>query len=86
MSRIAVMKHLQALEAAELIISRRQGRERLFWFNATPLASVYERWTHEYQRYFAQSLLSLKATVESHLANETHPSFGSRKRATKEAS
>lgn len=65
MSRIAVMKHLAVLEAAQLVVSKKAGRERLLWFNPVPLQYVHELWTDHYQRYFASGLLDLKRRVEA---------------------
>lgn len=63
-SRIAVMKHLAVLEKAGLIVSRKQGRERVFFFNAVPIQQIYERWTDEYSGYWAGKLTAFKRRVE----------------------
>src|SRR6516225_3711583 len=44
-SRIAVMRHLEVLAAAELITSRKRGRERWHYLNAVPIQRLHERWT-----------------------------------------
>lgn len=41
------MKHLATLESAGLVISERSGRERLLWFDPTPIQWIHERWTTE---------------------------------------
>lgn len=64
-SRIAVLRHIDVLEASELVISRKQGRERLLWFNAVPLVEIQQRWTDRYARFFASSLLDLRRRVEA---------------------
>ena len=64
-SRIGVMKHIDVLEAANLLISRREGRERLLYFNVVPLQQIHERWSDEYSRHFASQLTKLKRNVES---------------------
>jgi predicted transcriptional regulator len=64
MSRIGVMKHLDVLEAANLIVSDRVGRERLLYFNAIPIQQIYEMWTDDYSRSFAGRLTRLKINVE----------------------
>jgi DNA-binding transcriptional ArsR family regulator len=63
-SRIGVMKHIDVLDAANLIISRREGRERLLYFNVVPLQQIHERWSDEFSRYFAGQLTKLKRKVE----------------------
>lgn len=65
MSRIAVMKHLAVLDEANLVVSRKEGRERRLFLNAAPIQQVLERWIDEYGRLFAGSALELKRRVES---------------------
>jgi len=62
--RFAVMKHLAALEAAGLVTSERAGRERLLWFNPTPIQWIHERWTDELSAYWAARLTALKRNAE----------------------
>jgi len=64
-SRIAVMKHLNVLERANLLISEKQGRTRRLYFNATPIQMIYERWTTEYSGLWAGRLTEFKRRVES---------------------
>ena len=63
-SRIAVMKHLNVLEAAGLLISEREGRMRRLYFNAIPIQLIYDRWTTEYSALWASKLTRLKYAVE----------------------
>lgn len=67
-SRIAVMKHLNVLEDAGLIISEKDGRVRRLYFNATPIQMIYERWTTEYSAEWAGKLTEFKRTLEGRLA------------------
>ena len=64
MSRYVVMKHLGILEAAGLIIVRREGRTRYNYLNAVPIRRIYERWVSKYAGVWASSLLALKRHVE----------------------
>lgn len=64
LSRIGVMKHLDVLESAELVVSEKSGRERLLYFNPVPLQWVHERWTDAYSRFWASRLTQLKRNVE----------------------
>ena len=64
-SRIAVMKHLGVLEAADLVISEKQGRSRALYFNAAPIQAIYERWTSEYSALWAGRLTAFKHHVEA---------------------
>jgi predicted transcriptional regulator len=64
MSRIGVMKHLNVLEEANLIISEKVGRERQMYFNPVPIQQIYEMWTDEFARHFAIRLTKLKRNIE----------------------
>lgn len=64
MGRFAVMKHLGVLERAGLIITERRGREKLLWFDVTPIQLIHDRWTTEYSAFFAASLTRLKFAAE----------------------
>jgi DNA-binding transcriptional ArsR family regulator len=65
MTRIAVMKHLRVLEAAQLVIAEKCGRERRLWFNAVPLQAIHQHWTDQYEQHFASGLIALKRRVET---------------------
>lgn len=64
MSRIGVMKHIAVLEAANLVISDKQGRERQLYFNLAPIQWVHEHWSDQYSAHFASMLTRLKRNVE----------------------
>lgn len=65
MSHVGVLKHLATLEAAELIVSMKEGRERRLYFNFVPIQQIHEMWSDEYGTHFASGLLRLKRRVES---------------------
>lgn len=64
-SRIAVMKHLATLEAANLILSEKRGRERRMYFNPVPIQQIYDRWTDQYSAFWASRLVDIKDRVEA---------------------
>ena len=64
-SRIAVMKHLAVLEAAELIVSRKQGRVRHLYFNVVPIQQIHDRWTTDYSAAWAGALTTFKHGLEN---------------------
>ena len=64
-SRIAVMKHLNVLEQASLLVSEKRGRSRRLYFNAAPIQMIYERWTTEYSAEWASRLTAFKRQVEA---------------------
>jgi DNA-binding transcriptional ArsR family regulator len=63
--RIAVLKHIDVLEAANLVISEKVGRERLLWFNPVPIHMIHDRWTTEFSAYWAGGLARLKYRLEN---------------------
>lgn len=63
-SRIAVMKHLNILEAAGLLISEKQGRQRCLYFNTVPIQMIHERWTSEFSSLWAGKLTAFKYRLE----------------------
>lgn len=63
-SRIAVMKHLNVLESAELLISEKRGRQRCLYVNTVPIQMIHERWTTEYSALWAGKLTGLKYRLE----------------------
>lgn len=64
-SRVAVLKHLNVLEDADLLVSEREGRERRLYFNVVPIQVIYDRWTSEYSSLWAGRLTRLKYAVET---------------------
>jgi DNA-binding transcriptional ArsR family regulator len=65
LSRFGVMKHLDVLVSAGLVITRRVGREKFHYLNAVPIAEIYDRWVAKYSRPFVSALTSLKADLET---------------------
>src|SRR3954452_12033874 len=64
MSRFGVMKHLRVLEEADLVVTRRRGREKLHFLNPVPIRLVYERWVSKYAEPWVSGLTSLKRELE----------------------
>jgi DNA-binding transcriptional ArsR family regulator len=64
-SRVAVMKHLRVLEDAGLVVSRKEGRERVLHFNPVPIQEIHERWTTEFSERWAAKLTRIKHSVEA---------------------
>ncbi|MBY8856385.1 metalloregulator ArsR/SmtB family transcription factor [Nocardia sp. CA2R105] len=65
MTRQAVSKHLAVLEAANLVSTRRRGREKLHYLNAEPINAIADRWINRYDRGRVHLLADLKSTLES---------------------
>jgi uncharacterized protein YndB with AHSA1/START domain/DNA-binding transcriptional ArsR family regulator len=64
MVRQSVSKHLDILEAANLITTVRQGREKLHYLNAEPINAISERWIQKYDRERITALADLKTALE----------------------
>jgi DNA-binding transcriptional ArsR family regulator len=43
-TRQAISQHLDVLQAAGLVVSRREGRSKLHWFDGAPLRALASRW------------------------------------------
>jgi DNA-binding transcriptional ArsR family regulator len=72
-SRIAVMRHLEVLAEAELITSRKRGRERWHYLNAVPLERLHLRWAGPVEAGFASGLLRLQDLVEAERVDSSRP-------------
>ena len=64
MTRIGVAKHLQLLEEARLVVTRRRGREKLHFLNPVPIRLIHDRWVSKYTEPWAAGLVSLKGELE----------------------
>jgi uncharacterized protein YndB with AHSA1/START domain len=58
------MKHLKLLEDAGLVVSRRQGREKLHFLNPVPIRLVHDRWVHKYAEPLVAAMSDLKQELE----------------------
>lgn len=63
-SRFAVMQHLGVLEAADLVVRRKDGRTTMNYLNPIPIQKIYDRWVSRYQRSWTESLVDLKHQLE----------------------
>jgi uncharacterized protein YndB with AHSA1/START domain len=64
MTRFGVMKHLKQLEAAGLVVTRKQGREKLHYLNPVPIRLVHDRWVSKYAEPWASALVDIKQRLE----------------------
>ena len=64
MTRQAVSQHLAQLEAANLIATVRQGREKLHYLNPVPIHEVHARWIAKFERPRLDALAALKQHLE----------------------
>jgi DNA-binding transcriptional ArsR family regulator len=64
LSRFGVMKHLQVLRDAGLVLTREEGRTCVNSLNALPIRLIYERWVSKFAEHWAITLIGLKASLE----------------------
>jgi DNA-binding transcriptional ArsR family regulator len=74
LTRFGVMKHIDVLRDAGLILTREEGRQRVNSLNAVPIRQIYERWVSRYQEFWADSLLRLKDDLETGSASQRNQS------------
>ena len=65
MTRFGVMKHLKVLEEADLVLTRRSGREKLHFLNPVPIRLIHDRWIDKYTERHITALVDLKSELES---------------------
>ncbi|HEY1690326.1 MAG TPA: SRPBCC domain-containing protein [Solirubrobacteraceae bacterium] len=68
MTRFGVMKHLRVLEQANLVVTRRRGREKLHFLNAVPIRLIHDRWVSKYAEPWAATLVGIKQELEDEAA------------------
>ena len=84
LSRFAVMKHLDVLRQAALVVTREEGRQRINALNAVPIRMIYERWVNKYEGIWANSLLRVKeASERSAPASKSAPTPPAKNMASK---
>ncbi len=64
MTRFGVSKHLRLLESAGLVLSRKQGREKLHYLNPVPIQLIHDRWINKYAQRRVSALTELKRNLE----------------------
>ena len=67
--RTNVMKHLDILVNANLVVIRRQGRKRWNYLNPVPIQRVCDRWVSKHVRHLASAMSRLKDHVEEREAH-----------------
>jgi len=64
MTRQGVTQHLDLLEAANLVVTARRGRQKLHFLNPVPLQEIYERWIAKFEKPRLRGLAELKRRLE----------------------
>lgn len=63
MTRFGVMKHLDVLESAGLISTRKVGREKRHYLNPVPIRRIHDRWISKY----AAPVIGTMSAIKTHL-------------------
>lgn len=71
MSRQAVTKHLVLLEAANLVVAVKRGREKLHYLNPVPINEIYMRWIGKFEQKQVQALFNLKQALKENDYDKT---------------
>ena len=58
-------EHLAVLEAANLVVAQKRGREKLHYLNPVPIHEIGARWIGKYERSRLAALADLKTRLES---------------------
>jgi uncharacterized protein YndB with AHSA1/START domain len=64
MTRFGVMKHLDVLQDAGLISTRKVGREKFHYLNPVPIQQIADRWISKFARPWVSALTGLKYELE----------------------
>jgi uncharacterized protein YndB with AHSA1/START domain len=64
MARQSATQHLEVLEAANLIVTVRRGREKLHYLNPVPLWGIHERWIEMFEPPRLRALQAIKRHAE----------------------
>ncbi len=64
LTRYGIMKHLNILQKADLIIIKREGKNRWNYINPLPIQDIYERWVKKYEAGWSSYLINFKNNME----------------------
>ena len=65
MTRFGVMKHLDVLADADLVVAVRTGREKRHYLNPVPIEQIANRWISRYAARFTSALVALDDQVRA---------------------
>ena len=70
LDRCTVMQHLKVLVAADLVIVRREGRERWNHLNVLPIKRLHDRWIGPYADHAVAMIDRLRGDLEADLSDD----------------
>ncbi|MCA8960461.1 MAG: winged helix-turn-helix transcriptional regulator [Planctomycetes bacterium] len=81
LARTAVMKHLERLVEAGLVLVRREGRRRINVLHPVPLVEIVDRWVSPYAKDRVERFRRLAEHIESQRASATEDGAGEQREA-----
>ena len=72
MTRFGVMKHLDVLESADLVTTRRDGREKRHYLNPVPIRLMHDRWISKFAEPVVGALSAMKRQLEAPVSTIDH--------------
>ncbi len=73
MTRFGVMKHIQVLEQADLVVRVPQGRTTRHYLNPVPIEQIANRWISRYSGRFTSALVDLDLEVRRSAPSQERP-------------
>ncbi len=73
LSRFGVMKHMEVLREAGLLVAEKNGRERINHLNVIPIRQIHDRWIKGFEGLWADALIDAVRQAESHTASGQSP-------------
>lgn len=70
MRRQSASKHVQILEAAGLVVTEWQGREKKHFLNPVPIQQITRRWVDKYSETRVEAILNLKQALEANSSSK----------------
>ncbi|MCJ9752011.1 helix-turn-helix domain-containing protein [Neorhizobium sp. BETTINA12A] len=64
LDRCTVMQHLKVLEGADLVLVKREGRERWNHLNPLPIKAIHDRWIGAFAAHAVDMLDRMKRDLE----------------------
>lgn len=65
MTRFGAMRHLDVLESAGLITTRKEGREKRHFLNPVPIRRIHDRWISKYSAPVIGTMSAIKNHLEA---------------------
>ena len=82
MTRFGVMSHLKILEEAELVTTRKQGRQKFHYLNPVPIRLIHDRWILADLGSLGAGLVTLSVEIPRRLSGKARDALTAYAEAT----